>query len=171
MEGVDLRWWTVAQVVQRQVGSGRRSVLRAGGIQVLEGRLRRAGPVRPIRTVSRHSPICSSSTASDCHQQLVLLLAASFVFVWPVSVCVWPRRVLPRGVRIIREGKNYYLIYQGEIQRYLGKESPSEGCSCFSSCCDSSVLPVLLILSSLIFQQLIQLYYKMLQTKNWRICC
>ncbi|AQK65411.1 OsFBX59 - F-box domain containing protein expressed, partial [Zea mays] len=30
------------------------------------------------------------------------------------------------GVRIIREGKNYYLIYQGEIQRYLGKESPSE---------------------------------------------
>uniref|UniRef100_A0A804QMJ4 Uncharacterized protein n=1 Tax=Zea mays TaxID=4577 RepID=A0A804QMJ4_MAIZE len=32
------------------VGSGRRSVLRAGGIQVLEGRLRRAGPVRPIQT-------------------------------------------------------------------------------------------------------------------------
>jgi hypothetical protein len=129
----------------------------------LEGRLRRAGPVRPIRTVSRHSPICSSSTASDCHQQLVLLLAASFVFVWPVSVCVC---VCDRGVRIIREGKDYYLIYQGEIQRYLGKESPSEGCSCFSSCCDSSVLSVLLILSSLIFQQLIQLYYKMLQTRT-----
>jgi hypothetical protein len=29
----------------------------------------------------------------------------------------------------------------------LGKESPSEGCSCFSSCCDSSVLPVALQIS------------------------
>lgn len=27
---------------------------------------------------------------------------------------------LSRGVRIIREGSDYYLIYQGEIQRYLG---------------------------------------------------
>ena len=30
---------------------------------------------------------------------------------------------LSRGVRIIREGNDYYLIYQGEIQSYLGTSS------------------------------------------------
>jgi hypothetical protein len=40
---------------------------------------------------------------------------------------VWPRRVLSRGVRIIREGKDYYLIYQGEIQRYLGSRQDTDG--------------------------------------------
>ena len=32
-----------------------------------------------------------------------------------------------RGVRIIREGKDYYLIYQGEIQRYLGSRQDTDG--------------------------------------------
>ncbi|KAF8768587.1 hypothetical protein HU200_007135 [Digitaria exilis] len=31
------------------------------------------------------------------------------------------------GVRIIREGKDYYLIYQGEIQRYLGSRQGTDG--------------------------------------------
>jgi len=31
------------------------------------------------------------------------------------------------GVRIIREGKDYYLIYQGEIQRYLGSRQDTDG--------------------------------------------
>jgi hypothetical protein len=32
-----------------------------------------------------------------------------------------------RGVRIIREGGDYYLIYQGEIQRYLGSRQGTDG--------------------------------------------
>jgi hypothetical protein len=32
-----------------------------------------------------------------------------------------------RGVRIIREGNDYYLIYQGEIQRYLGSRQDVHG--------------------------------------------
>jgi hypothetical protein len=32
-----------------------------------------------------------------------------------------------RGVRIIREGRDYYLIYQGEIQRYLGSRQDTDG--------------------------------------------
>lgn len=31
------------------------------------------------------------------------------------------------GVRIIREGMDYYLIYQGEIQRYLGSRQDAHG--------------------------------------------
>ncbi|TVU28032.1 hypothetical protein EJB05_19539 [Eragrostis curvula] len=31
------------------------------------------------------------------------------------------------GVRIIREGSDYYLIYQGEIQRYLGSRQEADG--------------------------------------------
>ncbi|XP_021315582.1 F-box/WD repeat-containing protein pof10 isoform X2 [Sorghum bicolor] len=34
--------------------------------------------------------------------------------------------VQDRGVRIIREGKDYYLIYQGEIQRYLGSRQDTD---------------------------------------------
>ncbi|XP_062219936.1 uncharacterized protein LOC133919534 [Phragmites australis] len=30
------------------------------------------------------------------------------------------------GVRIIREGSDYYLIYQGEIQRYLGSRQDTD---------------------------------------------
>lgn len=54
MERVDLRRRAVAQAVRGQVGSGRHGLLRAGagGGQALEGRLRRAGPMRPIRPVS-----------------------------------------------------------------------------------------------------------------------
>jgi hypothetical protein len=34
---------------------------------------------------------------------------------------------LIRGIRIIREGKDYYyLIYQGEIQRYLGSRQDTD---------------------------------------------
>ncbi|KAK3158764.1 hypothetical protein QOZ80_2AG0141280 [Eleusine coracana subsp. coracana] len=31
------------------------------------------------------------------------------------------------GVKIIREGSDYYLIYQGEIQRYLGSRQDTDG--------------------------------------------
>uniref|UniRef100_A0A0A9E855 Uncharacterized protein n=1 Tax=Arundo donax TaxID=35708 RepID=A0A0A9E855_ARUDO len=31
-----------------------------------------------------------------------------------------------RGVRIIREGSDYYLIYQGEIQRFLGSRQDTD---------------------------------------------
>lgn len=31
--------------------------------------------------------------------------------------------VTVRGLRIIREGGNYYLVYQGKIQRYLGSRT------------------------------------------------
>ncbi|KAL6634929.1 hypothetical protein ACP70R_027600 [Stipagrostis hirtigluma subsp. patula] len=31
------------------------------------------------------------------------------------------------GVKIIREGRDYYLIYQGEIQRYLGSRMAGDG--------------------------------------------
>lgn len=48
-------------------------------------------------------------------------------FALPSSVTVCPRHVLLRGVRIIREGKDYYLIYQGEIQRYLGSRQDTDG--------------------------------------------
>ena len=32
----------------------------------------------------------------------------------------FPATVYNRGLKIIREGSDYYLIHQGEIQRYLG---------------------------------------------------
>lgn len=60
VEHVDLRRRAVAQAVQGQVGSGCCSVLRARGLQVMEGRLHCAGSMRPIWAVSCHrihSPI------------------------------------------------------------------------------------------------------------------
>ena len=53
VELVDLRRRAVAQAVRGPMGSGRRGLLRAGaaGLQALEGRLRRAGQMRPIRAV------------------------------------------------------------------------------------------------------------------------
>jgi hypothetical protein len=49
-------------------------------------------------------------------------------FVWPVTCeCECDRAAFfLRGVRIIREGKDYYLIYQGEIQRYLGSRQDTD---------------------------------------------
>ena len=72
----------------------------------------------------------TTSDVANCHQQLVLLrrpaspLFDARVCVW---LRVWPCHVLLRGVRIIREGKDYYLIYQGEIQRYLGSRQDTDG--------------------------------------------
>lgn len=35
-----------------------------------------------------------------------------------------------RGLKIIREGSDYYLVHQGKIQRYLGSRSQREGEDC-----------------------------------------
>lgn len=37
-------------------------------------------------------------------------------------------RLLIRGLKIIREGCDYYLIHQGEIQRCLGSVKPIKDC-------------------------------------------
>jgi hypothetical protein len=34
-----------------------------------------------------------------------------------------------KGLKIIREGGDYYLVHQGEIQRYLGSRSQRKGTS------------------------------------------
>ena len=38
-----------------------------------------------------------------------------------------PLHIMDRGLKIIREGTDYYLVHQGEIQRHLGSMRQTEG--------------------------------------------
>lgn len=43
-------------------------------------------------------------------------------------------RLITRGLKITREGGDYYLVHQGEIQRHLGSRRQRRGVLVNSSC-------------------------------------
>lgn len=107
MEGVRIRRQFMVRSVQREVGFRSGGILRPKWFQIMEGRIRSAGSVRSSWIVS-----CSfdnSYEASYFLAELMRLVA------------------IRRGLKIIREGDDYYLIHGGEVQRHLGRKR--DGCS------------------------------------------
>ncbi|XP_035823259.1 uncharacterized protein [Zea mays] len=91
-----------------------------GGERTLQRSTRRRAP-----SLGRTSSPCrTGATDTDCKPPLAHLLQLH-CFRLPSAAGV--TAVDQQGVRIIREGKDYYLIYQGEIQRYLGSRQDTDG--------------------------------------------